>query len=329
MTAWLSNAIERLAARPVCGYTAEGPSSAEPTALAAMALAAHGQRDAARAALSWLAQRQADGGGVAVDATHAAPQWPTAWAVLAWRRAAPPGPGARDFDSATERALAWLLATKGLRGVNGGIMGHDMTLQAWPWVDGTSSWVEPTATALLALEAAGRGDDPRYHDGVRLLLDRAIPTGGWNYGNKIVFGTVLRPQVQPTGMALAALAALAHAANAANVAHAANVPARAVSDNNAEAARRPALALSLDYLEQSLRGRTTPASTCFALIGLAAHGRRPADADARLAESYRAVCARGGSPYHLALLAHAALGPHCPWWPPRSSVAAARGDAHE
>jgi hypothetical protein len=322
MTAWLSDAIERLAANPVCGYAVDGPPGAEPTALAAMALAVQGRRDAAGAALRWLAQRQAAAGGVAVDAAHAAPQWPTGWAVLAWLRAASPTPGV--FEASIQRGVAWLLATKGVRGVNDGVMGHDMTVQAWPWVEGTSSWVEPTATALLALKAAGRGDDARYREGVRLLLDRVLPTGGWNCGNKIVLGTVLRPQLQPSGMALAALAALAAQGSSAPPPLLADQSSGQASGRDASA---PSLEPSLDYVEQSLRGPTTPASTCFALIGLAAHGRRPTDADARLAEAYRAVCRRGGSPYHLALLVHAALGRQCPWFASLPNPAAERGDS--
>ena len=39
-----------------------------------------------------------------------------------------------------------------------------------------------------------------------MIIDRALPHGGWNYGNKVVFGHELRPQPGPTGMALLALA---------------------------------------------------------------------------------------------------------------------------
>jgi hypothetical protein len=283
-----------------------------------MALAAHGRRDAARPALDWLAQLQAADGAVGVDATHATPNWPTGWAVLVWRLAAA---SAHDYDESVRRGLRWLVEAKGLAREPDPLMGHDVTIQAWPWVDGTSSWIEPTAIAVLALAAlaalatADSVEEPRLRDGVRLLCDRVLPAGGWNYGNRIVLGAVLRPQVQPTGLALAALAASNKVA--------------ALSKTGENLVDRKTLGPSLDYLDLSLRGRCTPASTCFALIGLAAHGRRPAAADAMLESTFRSVCARGGSPYHLALVAHAALGAQCPWWNAAAAATVAQGGAHE
>jgi hypothetical protein len=105
--------------------------------------------------------------------------------------------------------VAWLLEEKGTSvpiQADATIVGHDSTIIGWPWVSGTHSWVEPTCTALLALAREGCQSHPRVRDGIRLLRDRAIPTGGWNYGNKRVFGTVLRPHPGPTGLALLALA---------------------------------------------------------------------------------------------------------------------------
>ena len=87
------------------------------------------------------------------------------------------------------------------------MVGHDPTLIGWPWVAETHSWLEPTALAILALCREGLGDHPRVRQGVSLILDRAIPSGGWNYGNRAVFGRTLRPQPGPTGLALLALAA--------------------------------------------------------------------------------------------------------------------------
>src|SRR2546428_787916 len=70
---------------------------------------------------------------------------------------------------------------------------------------------EPTALAatamhVLALKAAGHRDHPRTREAVRLLIDRLLPGGGCNYGNTIVLGQELRPQLQPTGLAMLALA---------------------------------------------------------------------------------------------------------------------------
>ena len=87
-------------------------------------------------------------------------------------------------------------------------VGHDTAIVGWPWVADTHSWLEPTAVAILALRREGKVDHPRVREGLRLIRDRAIPTGGWNYGNNIAFGRDLRPQPAPTGIALLALAGI-------------------------------------------------------------------------------------------------------------------------
>lgn len=291
-TSWLEEALDRLGRRPVCGYHAHGPAAVEPTALAAMALAGHGRIEAAQAALAWLADLQSDRGSLGVDEQHATPCWPTGWAVLAWRAAdvLPPrrdAPAGSPWSDPAARAVAWLLATKGTAERNSEIMGHDTTLQAWPWVEGTHSWVEPSAIALLALKASGHAGHPRSREAVRLLLDRMLPSGGWNQGNKIVMGRVLRPQVQPTGLALAALAGEAEAAG----------PARR----------------SVGYLNRALAAPVSPASLSYALVGMAAHGHFPADARQRLAAAGADALAHGAPPYPLALAALAALGADCPF----------------
>lgn len=84
-------------------------------------------------------------------------------------------------------------------------------LQGWSWIDGTFSWVEPTAWALLALKKCRANGivihaaDERIHDGEALLKDRMCATGGWNYGNSNVFGKDLPAHVPATAIALLAL----------------------------------------------------------------------------------------------------------------------------
>ena len=62
--------------------------------------------------------------------------------------------------------------------------------------------------AVLALSRAGLAEHPRVQEGLRLIRDRAVRSGGWNYGNKAVFGRPLRPQPAPTGLALLTLAGI-------------------------------------------------------------------------------------------------------------------------
>ncbi len=81
--------------------------------------------------------------------------------------------------------------------------------RGWGWTPGTSSWVEPTAMALLALEqapeCAPETADKRRQLGEKLLLDRMCPGGGWNSGNPVVYGVVGEPQVSSTVWAVLAL----------------------------------------------------------------------------------------------------------------------------
>jgi hypothetical protein len=81
----------------------------------------------------------------------------------------------------------------------------DARLVGWPWVANTFGWVEPTSWALIALKFAGKADHPRAIEGRRLLKDRSLPRGGWNYGNKKVFNNTLMPFEETTALALLAL----------------------------------------------------------------------------------------------------------------------------
>jgi hypothetical protein len=86
-------------------------------------------------------------------------------------------------------------------------------------------------------------------------MDRQLASGGWNYGNTTVFGTELAPMPESTGLALSALWG---------------------SVKNQEVSR------SIDYLKGSVNTLTTPLSLGWAVLGLAAWGERPRDADARI-----------------------------------------------
>jgi hypothetical protein len=86
----------------------------------------------------------------------------------------------------------------------------DGSLRAWPWVDGTASWVEPTSWCLLLLKkrrAIDRRQETRdrIEVGERMLRDRVCRDGGWNYGNSQVYGQDLWPYVPTTAVALLAL----------------------------------------------------------------------------------------------------------------------------
>jgi Prenyltransferase and squalene oxidase repeat len=82
--------------------------------------------------------------------------------------------------------------------------------RGWGWTPGTSSWVEPTSFALLALEPmespelTARAKQRRLLAN-SLLFDRMCPGGGWNAGNPVVYGAAGEPGVVPTVWSLLAL----------------------------------------------------------------------------------------------------------------------------
>ena len=177
-------------------------------------------------------------------------------------------------------AIDWALSKRGERIEPTEDIGHNTQLFAWPWVEGTHSWIEPTALHVRALKAAGYSSHPRTRGAIELLIDRQLASGGCNYGNTEVLGQALLPHVQPTGLAMLALAG--------------------------EADSQGRVEQSLSYLTHSLSARTTTASLCWGLLGLTAHDRRPADADLWLESAYGRTVRRDRSPHKFALLALAA-----------------------
>jgi len=283
---WLETVLNRLAATSQWTYLPVGPRAAEPAALAALALVAHGRTTAAHAALDWLVGQQSPDGAVGIVDRESNPAWTTACALLAWQAADGALPGGARRRAGDRQAIArgvdWLLTARGKTAANDPDLGHDATLAGWPWVLGTHSWIEPTAMAVLALRASGEADHPRASEAVRLLVDRLLPDGGCNYGNTFVLGQELRAHIQPTGVCLWALAG--------------------ANDSSGRVAK------TIDYLERSTPAQTATASLCYALLGLAAHGRRPATSEGQLAAAAERTLQRAPSTYRLALLALAA--PH-------------------
>jgi len=167
---------------PLAGHAAE----AEPTAVATLALDDPAGRD-------WLASHQGRDGRFTVVPGAVQSTSATALAALALD----PGP-TRD------RALAVLPRLRARRGAPDRLVPHDATTRGWGWTPTTFGWVEPTAWAVLALRRL-RPTAPEIADGLRVLADRECAGGGWNYGNRVVYGEALAPFVQTTATAVIAL----------------------------------------------------------------------------------------------------------------------------
>jgi hypothetical protein len=214
------------------------------TAWAIIALSALGAGpDLIKAARQRLAAEQLGDGRVSISPAHPECFWPTSLAVLAWQ-------GAPAYKAAQERAATFLLATSGLQWKKkpDSIFGHNPYLKGWSWRSGTHSWAEPTAITIMALQVAGYGGHLRLAEAQLMLMNRQIPGGGWNYGNTTVFGQVLHPMPESTGMVLNALS---------------------------HKVTRVGVQESIAYLEGTVASLKTPWSLGWSLLGLGAWGARP------------------------------------------------------
>ncbi len=262
------------------GYRAGASACAEPTALAALALiaSAEGPLSASdlppsTAAAEWLASIQRPDGSIGIKGAAASPGWMTPYAILVWNNLG-------RFQEERKRAGGWLLKLKGQtldpREDPLKIAGHDTTIVGWPWVADTHSWLEPTCLAILALGREGYAAHPRVVEGLRLIRNRSLDGGGWNYGNKSVFGRALRAQPAPTGLALLTLAGI-------------DAPG-------------PMIANAARYLRETLPGVRASASLVWGLLGLRAWGVSIASADDWLAESFAKASGRPDAAPKLACL---------------------------
>ncbi len=209
------------------GFAIGSASRVEPTAWALLALSevrpTTQPGEALPKGFQYLATGQLQDGSWPSASGQMQGSWVTAlacWALLARREAAVRG---------VARGMEWLLRNKpgeaGLvwRTVRRLTAARQVTVQnpdyfGWSWTQGTASWVEPTAYALLALNRAsgsklfrGQADGlltvylARMESAEKMLFDRMCPGGGWNAGNPMVYGVAGQPQVGPTVWALLAL----------------------------------------------------------------------------------------------------------------------------
>ena len=218
---------------------------------AILALEAAGTRsDVVGRARQALAKAQCSDGRICISPQHVDACWPTPLAILAWH-------GSPEYEGPRNKAVQFLLQFEQVRTVSSGQtpLGHNGTIRGWPWIAETHAWVEPTAYALMALRVCRYTSHSRTRDAVRLLLDRQLPGGGWNYGNTTVFGQELRPMPETTGPALEALAGMTP---------------------------RDVVEKSIVYLRSRREHLDTPMSLAWAILGLHAWQERPEQAQEQI-----------------------------------------------
>ena len=165
-----------------------------------------------RASLNFLLAQQYCDGAWPAFADDSDPSWATALAAITLGQVGTEA-GAR------QKAVDWLVLTRGREAhwlwrwkfkLADRQAGFNPDKYGWPWLPRASSWVIPTAFALIALKqfvscTPSEAARQRIRTGVEMLFDRACVAGGWNAGNSVVYGAPLTPHVEPTAIALIAL----------------------------------------------------------------------------------------------------------------------------
>lgn len=196
------------------GYRPRTASAVEPTAWSLLALAREAAgSEAVERGQAWLLGARNEDGSWPTRPETGQGNWVTPLAGLALVAAG-------DSPEAIGGAAAWLCRSRSGEGsfrvrlarlmARKGVVEQDLSLKGWSWTPGTSSWVEPTALALLFLHQVLPALLPaeaaeRRRVGEALLYDRMCPVGGWNAGNPKVYGVSGIPQFGPTAWALLAL----------------------------------------------------------------------------------------------------------------------------
>ena len=176
--------------------------------------------------------------------------WPTPLAILAMKKL-------NGFENAKNSAVKLLIESSGSHFIKKEYtpLGHDTAIKGWAWIEDTHSWIEPTSMAILALRATGYGYHERVREAVNMILNRQLPSAGWNYGNTTVFNRELLPMPENTGQALCALSGYVQASE---------------------------VQKSIDYAKDQLPVLRTPLSLCWCLFGLSAWSVNVPDARARV-----------------------------------------------
>lgn len=227
--------------------------SVESTCLAVLVLSRQRGLELDRAVQVLLSFQNRDGSWPAFARDEPEGCWTTAMATLALtaagRESAALASGIRWLVDARGREANWFWRWK-LRTVDKSVQ-FDPAKYGWSWIEGTTSWVIPTAFSVISLrQIHRRGINrttaviERIDLGIQMLLDRMCPGGGWNAGNGVAFGVPYSPYIDATAIALLALAG--HE-------------------------KQPGVQSSLAWLVKRLPGCPSPYSLAWGILALAAY----------------------------------------------------------
>ena len=195
------------------GYFPGKQSWLEPTAYAALAL--HGEPASDRAWKLLASWQLPDGSWKPAENVKVSTWGASLCVTLAVAR--------NEYGEPLRRGVAWLVGTAGvetnwlailLMRLHLSKADRDISLKAWPWTPGNSSWLEPTVHALVALrQAAASGVDTaasqllaeRVRTGEAQLWSVRDRDGGWNYGTPLALGIELPSYPETTALALIGL----------------------------------------------------------------------------------------------------------------------------
>ncbi len=279
------------------GYRPGQHSAVEPTSWTLLALAGlselSGIEPAAPRGMDWLLAAQLPDGSWPAYPGQREGCWTTALASLALHIHG-------HAQEAVAKGFDWLCDAWPAEGSlwrrlqhrlsrSSGVVRQNPSLRGWSWTPGTSSWVEPTAYALVVLhhlypDALPRRVARRQRLAEAMLYDRMCPGGGWNSGNPFVYGAAGEPLVGPTVWALLAL-----------------------QDHRESAENQE----SLDWLARAYDHMQGPASVALAHMCLKTYGRPAEGLESTLRRLYATNRFLENIP--VAAWAAIALEPRCRW----------------
>jgi hypothetical protein len=200
------------------GYYAGKESRVEPSGWSLLALLQCDSSSkvikAREHALRYLVGAQLENGSWPAAPQQAQGAWVTAVACLAVQQANGPAQvlrrAAKFLCNAWPRDGAWWRRLVEKLRRKPSVSKQNSGYRGWSWTPGTSSWVEPTACALIALhnlpsDLLPRNFAKRRRLAEAMLTDRMCPGGGWNSGNPMVYGVPGIPNADMTCLALLAL----------------------------------------------------------------------------------------------------------------------------